>query len=406
MKFRTLINSVFLIISIFSTASTATRVTGCFQSWSPLPKTEQIEMVTHLAVFSLGVASNGSLITQHLHSKLDQLVTTSHSVGTKVIVGVGGWGLSEGFAGATSEENRKTFVTNLKKIYDSLSLDGFNLDWEFPTEEQMPQYIKTIKLLKETIPSAEIGFAAAAQTHPSTFPDEFFDAVDIVELMTYDLYVGSNGHADWDISVEFLDVWGNYCDELQKKGSSFSRKCITFGIPFYARAIGAPESTLTYKAIEPLGGDLKSDRFIFNQKTYAFNGIETVTKKCNYAVKNGYAGVMIWAIDHDLPASNPRSLLNTIKNALAAVSLENQKNIQGTNAFEIMRNNGMIALQLPPYDFYTISLYSLKGNLLLDFKRFSEDGFISLPSDFRLAKGTYLLKAESSRNSWCSKIRF
>ncbi|KAL8358813.1 hypothetical protein RB601_009930 [Gaeumannomyces tritici] len=53
--------------------------------------------------------------------------------GTKVMVAIGGWGDTEGFAtAARTEESRRRFATNVARMVAATGADGVDVDWEYP----------------------------------------------------------------------------------------------------------------------------------------------------------------------------------------------------------------------------------------------------------------------------------
>ncbi len=289
-----------------------TRVDGCVTGWSAEPSEEQLNMLTHVLIFSIAPASDGSLIESYFPSWINGFSEKCHTLGTKLMVGVGGWGLSDGFSSAVLPENRGNFVSNLKQFYDRYNLDGFNLDWEFPTDEQFPDYIEMLSMLKDSIPECELGFAASAGRNPADFSDNFYNIVDFVELMTYDFYPSTMGHANMETFLQVSKRWGEYADSLDARGVSFSKKCIALGLPFYARAIADPEDAVLYRDLISGGGSSSSDIWEKDGKRYGYNGTETIREKTRFAVDSAYGGVMIWAVSQDLDCSDERSLLRAI----------------------------------------------------------------------------------------------
>ncbi len=384
------------VVSIASVAPDDFRVDGAAQGWAAKPSIEQLEILTHIIPFCLTINEDYTLGKEHLPSWISEVVTDAHSVGTEVIVGVGGWGLSDGFDAAVLPDNRGQFVSNLKEFYTSTGIDGFNLDWEYPTQSQYPDYIATIVMLRDSIPSAEIGFAAAAYRDPAVFPDEFYDAIDVVELMTYDFQVRGRGHADIEVTRPHLETWGTYADDLEARGVTFSRKSIMSGIPFYGRIIGLPNIGATYKEIIAAGGSSYSDRWQEIRGTFGYTGRVTVNDITTHAIDEGFGGVMIWAIDQDIPVSDERSLLRCIDESINGMSVNSTNELVSTVNTGITvksLNASEINLSVPQSGMYSISLLSLNGRLISQFSSNIEAGDMqSIPFRNNIASGSYLMK--------------
>lgn len=52
---------------------------------------------------------------------------------SKVMVAIGGWGDTEGFAAAARDEaSRRRFAENVAKMVEATGADGVDIDWEYP----------------------------------------------------------------------------------------------------------------------------------------------------------------------------------------------------------------------------------------------------------------------------------
>lgn len=51
-------------------------------------------------------------------------------------------------------------------------------------------------------------------------------------------------------------------------------------------------------------------------KDFWFNTPDVIAQKTDYAINNGYGGVMIWHYNCDLPSNHEDSLLRAIKNTV------------------------------------------------------------------------------------------
>ncbi len=53
--------------------------------------------------------------------------------GTKVLVAIGGWGDTEGFAvAALDDASRHAFAANVARMVLQTGADGVDVDWEYP----------------------------------------------------------------------------------------------------------------------------------------------------------------------------------------------------------------------------------------------------------------------------------
>ncbi|KAH9951662.1 glycoside hydrolase superfamily [Amylocystis lapponica] len=140
---------------------------------------------------------------------LARLVTAAHSSGKKVKLSVGGWTGSRYFSTAVSgPQSRQTLATNILALYQQYSLDGIDIDWEYPGQgghddntvgqNDTSHFLSFLQLLRTDLPP-EAKITAAVQTVP--FADdqgvpmrnvsEFAEVLDWVVLMNYDTWGSS-----------------------------------------------------------------------------------------------------------------------------------------------------------------------------------------------------------------------
>ncbi len=216
--------------------------------------------------------------------------------------------------------------------------------------------------------------------------------------MTYDFQSPGKGHADISVTRPYLDIWGSYADDLDARGIAFSRKSIMSGIPFYGRVIGQPELGATYREIIAGGGSSFADRWENDGKTYGYTGRATVSEKTQYAIDNGFGGVMIWAIDQDLDPSDERSLLRCISETMKGISVHTihegiSSNVNGITVGTM--NAQEIRLSVPESGTYSISLFCLNGRKLFQLSSSIISGKMqSIALRNSIATGTYIMKVE------------
>jgi chitinase len=121
----------------------------------------------------------------------------------KILLWVGGADESTGFPEMVkNHQNRKKFIQSLKETYEKYTLDGVDLDWEFP-DGSNSQRIHFMQLLHEIRREYQrehstylLSIAVAA---PAAFVDMCYDVrminenVDFVNVMTYDYHFYSKG---------------------------------------------------------------------------------------------------------------------------------------------------------------------------------------------------------------------
>ncbi|HXB93920.1 MAG TPA: glycosyl hydrolase family 18 protein, partial [Puia sp.] len=192
--------------------------------------------------------------------RIRHLVTLKeNNPGLRVILSLGGWGgcrtCPDVFA---TDSGRREFAASVREISDYFHTDGIDLDWEYPSLENVPGYPYTpedkdhftevIRLLRKTLGrKAEISFAAGGfTTYLETSVDwkKVAPLVNYINLMTYDLvggYSKRSGHhtplystPDQAESVDHAVSW------LDSAG--VPRNKLVIGMAFYARIYQVDDS--------------------------------------------------------------------------------------------------------------------------------------------------------------------
>ncbi|KAK7983435.1 hypothetical protein PG989_010837 [Apiospora arundinis] len=177
--------------------------------------------------------------------------------GTKVMVAIGGWGDTEGFATAARDEgSRRQFAENVAAMVEATGADGVDIDWEYPggngeDYKQVPNSEKAweavaypqllaalrsalgpAKLISAAVPGIprDIALAFTAETVPS-----IMKSVDFLNVMTYDLMnrrdTVTKHHTGVAGSIESIDAYLN-------AGASASQ--LNLGFAFYVKYFRVP----------------------------------------------------------------------------------------------------------------------------------------------------------------------
>ncbi|KAF2868360.1 glycoside hydrolase superfamily [Massariosphaeria phaeospora] len=152
--------------------------------------------------------------------------------GTAIMVAIGGWGDTKGFAmAARSNESRKLFARHVKTMIDETGADGVDIDWEYPGGngedykthpnsekaweiEAYPHLLAEIraaigplKLISAAVPGLPRDMLAFT---PKTLPD-INKHVDFLNIMTYDLMNRRDNvtkhHTGMKLSLEAIDAY-------------------------------------------------------------------------------------------------------------------------------------------------------------------------------------------------------
>ncbi|MCC7117080.1 MAG: hypothetical protein IT310_01030 [Anaerolineales bacterium] len=254
------------------------------------------DKLTHINYSFLIPHADGTFATLNNAWKLESIVEAAHQKNVKVSIAVGGWGWDNEFEQmAAAPETRTAFVQNLVAVVNQYQLDGVDMDWEYPDPGQSSQnFLALMKELRAALPDKLISVATISYGDETGLgiPNEAFDLVDYVNVMTYDGQI----HGSLTEFEEGLKYWTARGVPIKK---------INIGAPFYTRPSEVTFANLV-KA-DPAAAQLDSFEYLGSTENY--NGIPTVKKKTEIALQKA-GGIMFWALDHD--AQGEFSLVNAI----------------------------------------------------------------------------------------------
>jgi len=260
-------------------------------------KPDAISGVTDLIYFGLVPNKNGRLAESPIpRAALIKLQSIKQQTHCRVLLSVGGWDRSNGFAELTSSAvTRQLFIRNLVQYCRQNRFHGIDYDWEHPkTQIELSNYVK---LITETSIACDpySMTVTVAQAAWQNLGKDVYQVVDRVHLMTYDHDFPQATYDKSTKDIERVIDWGCPSEKL------------AMGIPFYGR--NKYRNTLTY-------AEITENQLVDSAKDviagFAFNGQATVAKKVRYAAEQKLAGVMIWELGQDSSRSE-LGLLETIK---------------------------------------------------------------------------------------------
>ena len=260
-------------------------------------------------------------------------------------------GKAASFAEAAQPENRAAFVSSCIDMFvrghfatgaDGPGIfDGFDLDWEYPQQEDAPNYLALLQEFRKQLDAARPGLklTIAAGPSPRMYHSVDFSAVakvvDLVGLMNYDysgpwrketgfhapLYSDHSGSADGTIK--------------QYEEDGVPAEKLLLGVPFYGyswKSVGAENHGLfqpgeavhedrPYRYIQTLIGASTVYRDETAQAPWLYDGDTFWTYedpvsarfKSAYAAQHHLGGVMVWELGED---SSDGQLLKAVNTGL------------------------------------------------------------------------------------------
>jgi GH18 family chitinase len=297
-----------VIASVFATSLISTptakaatfKIIGYLPSWAGTVQEMQLSKLTHVNYAFILPNGDGSLQGLDNPAKLQSLVSAAHAQGVKVLISVGGWndGNDQGFetlaANATSRTN---FTNNLVNLVNQYSLDGVDIDWEYPDPDnsnpdnpQPGSSAHNYGLMMTSLSSAMhsrgkllTGAIVALGWAGKGIPVSVFSQVDFYNLMAYD---GGDGalHSPYQFAVDSVNYW---------RGRGLPAEKTVLGVPFYGRP-----SWASYRTLIAAGCSPDSDTCNYQGNTVYYNGRPTIRAKVDLAKAQG-GGIMYWENSQD-----------------------------------------------------------------------------------------------------------
>lgn len=210
-----------------------------------------------------------------------------------------------------SDAHNKAFTSgvledNIVKVLEKYGFDGVHFDYEYPLSNKAWKYYNDFLVsLDKKLGDYTLGVAASEWS--LKFSHKAVEAIDTFEIMLYDFLDDEGRHSTYEGSVDRLLKTG-------LNGIPFEK--INAGLPFYARP--SDLSAYWYDYISYCSAIDENGWYHCNDlnKDFWFNTPDVVEKKTDFAIKNGFGGVMVWHYTCDLPSSNENSLFAAIGRAV------------------------------------------------------------------------------------------
>ncbi|ODQ66575.1 glycoside hydrolase [Nadsonia fulvescens var. elongata DSM 6958] len=284
----------------------------------------------------------------------------------KIILSIGGWTFASNFAtGTNSREKQQRFAASAVQLLQDLGLDGFDLDWEYPTNsEQAQAYVIVLHELRLALDSysLRVGLprnqfsisiaSPGAPEHISKMNTRAMDPyVSFWNVMAYD-YSGP-----WSsVSEHHSNMYGgNFsCQasiEYYIQHCGIDTQKLVLGMPLYGRSFevtngigqkfngvgngsSGDQGTWLYNLLPPMGykeyiDEQKQASYCYreeDQKLIVYDSPYVAKVKADYICKRNLGGSMWWESSGDKPINDPNSIIGTVAKSLGIQNLEKSFN--------------------------------------------------------------------------------
>ena len=258
-----------------------------------------ISTCTDIVYFGNTLAANGTIaLSPKADQQLKQIKNRLKGKETRLILCLGGWGMDEHFPAVTaSAESRLRFGKSLASFINIYEIDGVDLDWEYPKDEQEWQQLGAL-IEAGKVAMGNRKFIWSVAVHPRHhIPADVVKKLDRIHLMTYD---NGQKHCDPAIAQAAIKEW-------EKTGVPADKLCI--GVAFYGRNMTNTSEVMTYADLHKLYGKLAETTQTAGGYYYD-NPVSCAVKK-ELVKKNHLRGMIVWEIGQD--AEGDAALLPLLK---------------------------------------------------------------------------------------------
>ena len=235
----------------------------------------------------------------------------------KVLLSIGGWEAGNFSEMAADEGHRKAFCKNCLNAVTKYSLDGIDIDWEYPTSsmagissspDDKKNFTLLMRDLRATLGQDRLLTMASASNARYVDFKEAVQYMNFVNVMTYDM----GDPPKHNSALYPSSMASENCDQSVAKhfAAGVPYEKIVLGIPFYGHGDGkAFDDYVDYK-------DIKIDAskytvhwdadamvpYVTNSSgkmVLTYDNAKSVGLKADYARQKGLAGAMYWNIEAD-----------------------------------------------------------------------------------------------------------
>ncbi len=325
------------------------------------PSIDEVRNFTHINVGHVRFVDKDNGVGIEIDSKTVPLVQKfvaykAQYPELKVKLQMGGWGKNaDGWSQmARDAAKRKAFVDECVNICNTYGIDGFDIDWEYPTyaakdgdhvngasPADWENFVTLFKEMREAMPTKILSYAASDS---GKYTDNYgvLPYIDYINVMTYD-----EGNPPYHNAPLYRSsITGSRCcaeaiDDIFHGQQKIPYQMMNFGLAFYGHGDGYKlktgnryPSSVDYSKLDDIffrgtcdGYDVKGVNYrIWDDvakvpyladalgKMYAsYEDIESINAKVEFLKARNMLGAMIWEYRHD---NDEGTLRHAVKHAM------------------------------------------------------------------------------------------
>lgn len=282
---------------------------------------EDFDIITHIILFECASFDTEGNVNVDGNKMATALTNIRNAIGdrdVKITLNlIGPWGdtdsnVWEEQMEAQSDAHNKAFTSgvledNIIAVLENYGFDGVHFDYEYPLSLKAWHYYNRFLVSMDKALGDDYTLGVAGNTWNLKFTAAAIKAIDTFEWMSYDYNDAEGKHSTYDDTIAQISKLGLHGIPLEK---------INIGLPFYSRPTDLSPYWYgyngCYEGIDENGWYHCPD----TGKDFWFNTPDVIKEKTEYAINNGYGGVMVWHYNCDLPSSHEDSLFRAIDTAI------------------------------------------------------------------------------------------
>jgi Chitinase len=340
---RTIVIAV-LCVLVSSPSDAAERVVAYVTGWEKPPDIPAMKL-THINYAFARIDADGKAVLPHpgVPYHLEYLrALKAKNPQLKILLSIGGWE-AEGFSdAASSAASRETFARSVVALLREHSLDGVDLDWEYPGQsvahiksrpEDKQNFTALLREMRAQLGERYLLTIASADREYFQFTemDRLHIYLDWINVMSYDFFnslTPTTGHHAGLYASAFAAPTDRTADASVKQhlAAGIPPQKLVLGVAFYGRGFAGvaplhdgvnqlyerfeaahPYAELVEKFIDRGGFVRKWDAkaqapYLWNAQTRAFityDDPQSIAIKAAYVRKHHLGGIMFWELSQD-----------------------------------------------------------------------------------------------------------